>query len=458
MTHESAVPFVADFERAEGTLPGSGTPWLARLRREALARFAEAGVPTRRDEDWKYTSLAALEKERFTALPNGSERTVGHAEVRTLDIAELHAHRLVFVDGAFSPALSAIGVLPSGATLTTLGQALAEGPASLEPLLVPPPGATALAQLNTAFMSDGLYLHLARGTIVDRPIHLIFIATGMGRALHPRNLVVAANGSSVTLLEHYVGGDASYLRNALTQIIAGDNASVEHLKLQQEGAHALHIGAVHAAQARASRFASHSIALGAALARTDITTSFDAEGCEASLDGLYVTGGRQHVDHHTRIDHAQPRGTSRELYRGVLDGQSRAVFNGKVIVRPGAQKSDARQANHNLLLSRGAEVDTKPQLEIYADDVKCTHGATIGQIEEDALFYLRSRGIDETSARKLLLLAFASECLDRMKEDAAREFAEKLINDSLFEASKPRDNAAPARSGAGEGRRWEEVG
>ncbi|MGE5094780.1 MAG: Fe-S cluster assembly protein SufD [Betaproteobacteria bacterium] len=427
MTHESALPFVADFERAERTLPGAGTPWLERLRRDALARFAEAGVPTRRDEEWKYTSLATLEKQRFTALPNGSERTFTKPEVQALAL-DVEGHRLVFVDGHYAPGLSHIASLPSGATLATMAQVLADDAACVEPFLVPAPNATIFAQLNTAFMTDGLYLRLARGTVVEEPIHLVFIATGMGRAVHPRNVVVAAPGSAATIIEHYAGGDASYFTNALTQIVAADGAAIEHLKLQQEGAHGIHIGAIHAAQARASRFASLSIALGGALARTDITTSFDAEGCEATLDGLYVLDGSQHVDHHTRIDHAKPHGTSREHYRGVLDGNARAVFNGKVVVHAGASKTDARQTNHNLLLSRGAEVDTKPQLEIYADDVKCTHGATVGQLDPAQLFYLRSRGLDEPAARALLTHAFAREVIDRIRLAPVRERLAELLS------------------------------
>ena len=421
MTHESAAAFVADFERAEPALPGAATPWLARLRRDALARFAGTGVPTRRDEEWKYTSLSLLDKERFTSLVNGTERNVTRDEVDAIAIEGLGAHLVVFVDGCYAPALSRVGSLPAGATLAPLARLLAEPPGSLQPLLAPVPNATVFAQLNTAFMSDGLYLHLARGTVVEAPIHLVFIATAAGRAVHPRNIVLAAPGARATIIEHYAGGDGAYFTNALTQIVAADGASVEHFKLQQEGADALHIGGIHAAQARASRFASRSIALGGALARTDITTSFDAEGCEATFDGLYILDGRQHVDHHTRIDHAKPNGTSRELYRGVLDGGSRAVFNGKVVVHAGAFGSDARQANHNLLLSRDAEVDTKPQLEIYAHDVKCTHGATVGQLDAAQLFYLRSRGIDEPAARALLTHAFAREVIERIRLAPLRE-------------------------------------
>jgi FeS assembly protein SufD len=337
MTHASAVAFVADFERVAPSLPGAGTPWLARCRRDALERFAASGIPTRREEAWKHTSLAALEKAAFTARTNGSERPVTPAELDALAFDGLECHRLVFVDGRYAPALSRHGTLPPGATLRTLGEMLADSPA------------------------------------------------------------------------------------------AAERASIEHYRMQEEGPRALHIGAVHAIQGRASRLHSHSIALGAALARADITTSFDAEACDATLDGLYVAGGRQHVDHHTRIDHASPHGTSREHYRGLLDGTARGVFNGKVVVHAGAQKTDARQANHNLLLSRDAEVDTKPQLEIYADDVKCTHGATVGQLDAQQLFYLRSRGIEESAARGLLTHAFARTVIDRMRLAPVRARLERML-------------------------------
>lgn len=427
MIHESAAPFVADFERTQAMLPGAGTPWLARVRRDALARFAESGVPTRREEEWKYTNLAALSAQEFAALPNGSERGLARAQIDALAFEGLEGHRLVFVDGRYSAALSQLAPLPAGATLTTLGEALADSPASLEPFLSAAPHATAFAQLNTAFMADGLYLRLARDVAIEQPIHLLFVATGHSRAIHPRNLIVAAPGSQAAIIEHYAGGDGVCFTNAITHVVAGDGAAIEHYKLQQEGPRGLHISGIHATQARASRFLSRSIALGAALSRTDITTSFDAEGCEASLDGLYVVGGRQHVDHHTRIDHAKPHGTSREHYRGVLDGNARAVFNGKVIVHAGAQKSDASQANHNLLLSRGAEVDTKPQLEIYADDVKCSHGATVGQLDAAQLFYLRSRGLDEPTARSLLTHAFAREVIERIRFAPVRERLGQLL-------------------------------
>jgi len=431
MTHASALPFVADFERVAATLPGSGTPWLARLRREALERFAARGIPTRREEAWKHTSLAALEKTVFTAQPAGFERPVAPAEAEALAFDGLESHRLVFVDGRYVPALSRVGELPPGVVLRTVGEMLAVAPAGLAPFLASPSGATVFFDLNTAFMSDGLYLRLARGAVVPDPIHLIFVATAAGRAVHPRNVVVAEAGAQATIIEHYAGGDAAGFTNAVTRLEAGDGASIEHYRVQHEGPQALHIGAVHATQARASRLHSHSVALGAALSRTDITTSFDAEACDATLDGLYVVAGRQHVDHHTRIDHAQPHGTSREHYRGVLDGTARGVFNGKVVVHAGAQKTDARQANHNLLLSRGAEIDSQPQLEIYADDVKCTHGATVGQLDAQQLFYLRSRGIDEAAARGLLIHAFARSVIERVRLAPVRARLEQLLASCL---------------------------
>jgi Fe-S cluster assembly protein SufD len=291
-------------------------------------------------------------------------------------------------------------------------------------------------------MSDGAYVHLARGVVLEEPIHLLFVALTPNAAAHPRNLVVAEAGAQATVIEHYVGRDGvEYFTNAVTQIFAAEGAAVEHCKLQQEAAQGFHVGAIHAAQGRDSRFVSHSMAFGAALARNDITTQFDAAGCTATLNGLYVAGGRQHIDHHTRIDHGRPDGTSREYYRGVLDGRSRGVFNGKVIVHPGAQHTDAEQLNHNLLLSEGSEIDTKPQLEIYADDVKCTHGATVGQLDDAQLFYLRSRGVEEETARALLTYAFAQDVIDRIRIAPVRARLKQLLLSRLPQGHRIRELA-----------------
>lgn len=434
MTATSALPFVADFERVAATLPGVQSPGVVRLRRDALRRFAVAGLPTRRDEDWKYTSLAPLEERSFTAVP-ASPGLGAAADLDPVAFGDLGGHRLVFVNGRLSRALSAVGELPPGVGLGTLAETLERACACLDPFMGDARHQTALATLNTAFMTDGLHLHLARGAVMEEPIHLLFLGTGEGRAIHIRNVIVAEAGARATVIEHYVAGaGAANFTNAVTLVFAAEGAHVEHYKLQQEAAGALHVGALHAAQARDSRFLSHSTAFGAALARNDITTSFDGEGCESTLDGLYVVDGRRFVDHHTRVDHLKAHGTSRELYRGVLDGDSRGVFNGKIVVHPGAQRTDARQANHNLLLSRGAEIDTKPQLEIYADDVKCAHAATVGQLDPAQLFYLRARGMDAASARALLTLAFAREVIDRVRVVPLRERLERLLLASLAPA------------------------
>lgn len=432
MTAASALPFIADFERVAATLPGAQSPAMARLRRDAMRRFSIAGLPTRRDEDWKYTSLAPLEARAFTAA--ATDAGLGAAvDLDPVAFGDLGGHRLVFVNGRLSRALSAVGELPPGVGLTTLAETLERDCGCLAPFVGDDPGhRTPFAALNAAFMSDGLHLHLARGAAMDEPIHLLFLATGAGRAIYPRNVIVAEAGSRATVIEHYLAAPgAANFTNAVTLVFAAEGAQVEHYKLQQEAGGSVHVGAVHASQERDSRFASHSTAFGAVLARTDITTSFQGEGCEATLDGLYVVGGRRFVDHHTLVDHVKGNGTSREHYRGVLDGESRGVFNGKIVVHPGAQRTDARQANHNLLLSRGAEIDTKPQLEIHADDVKCNHGATVGQLDPAQLFYLRARGIDAASARALLTLAFAREVIERVRVAPLRERLERLLIASL---------------------------
>lgn len=282
--------------------------------------------------------------------------------------------------------------------------------------------------LNGALWSDGAYLALEPGVALEQPIHLLFITTEADLATCPRNLIQVEEGARATIVEHYAGPEETvYFTNALTQLVAKEGAQLEHLKLQQESAHAFHIACIRAQQDAYSRIISHSFALGALLSRNDISIRMQAPSCEANLNGLYMASGRQHVDHHTRIDHLVPRGISRESYRGVLGGAARGVFNGKVIIHPGAQKSDAYQSNRNLLLSEHAEVDTKPQLEIFADDVRCAHGATVGRLDEDQIFYLRTRGLDEPEAHNLLTYAFASESLTVISSEALRGRIEELL-------------------------------
>jgi Fe-S cluster assembly protein SufD len=428
--------YLADFARVAERLPGAGAPWLVRLRTDALDVFAQRGFPTRRDEDWKYTSVAEFEKQRFAALAEGTAASQALDAVRDIMLDNEGGHLLVFVNGRHAPALSSPGRLPAGVQLGSLADALERMPEALEPWLAG--GASeqtaqnSFGALNTAFMADGAWLHLPRGAAIEAPVHLLFLSDAAGGASHLRNLIVAEDGAQATVIEHYVGiGGIAYFTNALTQIHAAPNATIEHHKLQQEADGAFHIAGIHALQQRDSRFESHSFSLGAALARNDITTAFEATGCDVTLNGLYLAGDRQHVDHHTRIDHRMPHGTSREYYRGVLDGTAHGVFNGRVIVHPGAQKTNAFQANHNLLLSTDAEIDTKPQLEIFADDVKCNHGATVGQLDLNQLFYLRSRGIDEAVARNLLVRAFAHDVIERIRVASLRTRLEQILLDRL---------------------------
>lgn len=425
--------YSADFARVENTLPGSSIGWLQDVRRDALTRFAERGIPTTRDENWKYTDVSSLEKRALIAAPptGRADATTLVASIERLALSAEY-HLLAFVDGRFDRDLSRLGALPAGAAIGSMAEVLERDPDFLEAHFAGERWPhEAFGWLNTALAADGAVIHLEADAVVEQPVHLLFLATGDVSAIHSTNLIVAGNNARVTVIEHYAGDDgATYFTNVLTRISVGENANVAHYKLQQESAKAFHIAGIHARQAAKSRLASHSISLGAQLARNDISTHLAASShCE--LNGLYLADGRRHVDHHTRIDHAEPDATSSEVYRGILDGGARGVFNGKVVVHQDAQHTDAKQENHNLLLSKNAEIDTKPELEIYADDVKCTHGATIGQLDDAMLFYLRSRGLDEAAARSLLIYAFAHDIIDRVALQPLRKRLERQLIERL---------------------------
>lgn len=426
------------------TLPGAGVPWLDALREEGIMRFADEGWPGNRLEDWRHTSLALLEERSFAsaAAPLAPETVL--QRLRDGD-AGVGGHWLVFVDGRHAPALSELGRLPAGAEIRALAEVLETRPDSVEAHFGAVAEGSSPAALNAALATDGAFVHLARGVALDAPLHLVFIGGVHEGASQVRNLIVAEAGAEATLVEHYVGGGGAgdvrsgaavpggsgSFTNAVTRISAAQDARITHLKLQEEDPGAVHVARIAAVQARGSVFASHSLSFGAQLARNDIATRFDGEGCEALLNGLFHVAGRSHVDHHTRIEHAQPRGTSREFYRGVLDGAGRGVFAGRILVAPGAVGTDAMQRADNLILSPQAEADARPELEIYADDVKCAHGATVGQIDEDSLFYLRTRGLDETHARNLLTYAFAAEVLARVGVEPLKRRAQAVIRARL---------------------------
>ncbi len=427
----SVEHYLSEFSSLEPHLPGRNLPWVREARERALEAFTRIGFPTPREEDWKYTRVTPIEKRSFrTAV--GENVVVAPDDLDRHRVPGLDAHRLAFVDGRYCAPLSSVQT-PRGVTVTSLAAALTETPDALEPHLGRYASITAsgFSALNTAFLGEGAFVHIDADARIDEPVLLLFISTGRTDEVcaQPRALIIAERGSQATVIEQYVCvGETSYFNNAITEVALGPNSGLEHYKLQEESGKAFHISTLQVYQGRDSRFTSHSVSLGGALVRNDINSVLDAEGAECELNGLYLATGRQHVDFHTRIDHRKPHGTSREFYNGVLAGRSRGVFNGRVYVHPHAQKTDAEQVNNNLLLSRDAEIDTKPQLEIFADDVKCSHGATVGQLDEDMVFYLRSRGITESAARGLLTYGFASDVIQRMSLAAVRaKLEEQLI-------------------------------
>ncbi|MCP4697387.1 MAG: Fe-S cluster assembly protein SufD [Gammaproteobacteria bacterium] len=412
--------------RVRAGLPGRQLPWLEKIRRRALECFAEQGFPRPGNEAWKYTQLRTYARRTFAPSAKMPETKVLSEEM----LPETESGtRLAFINGHYAAHLSRQPALPGGAVLTNLAEALAQHPEHLEAQLGQYADAEAegLTALNTAFMSDGAYLYVPKGVALDDPVHLVFIADNAENLLlQPRSLIVAEAESRVTLIEHYVGAGA-YFTNAVTEIAAGAGSHVEHYKLQEESHQALHVAALQTRQAQDSRFDSLALMLGGALARNAVYADMNAEGGECTLHGLHLLSGRQHADSYTRIAHNKPHCTSREVYKGVLEDFARGVFSGRVVVLPDAQKTDARQACHNLLLSDNAEADARPQLEIYADDVKCSHGATAGRLDEEALFYLRSRGMDAETARGLLIYAFAKEVLDFVGQNPLRKMFEKHV-------------------------------
>ena len=426
--------YTKSFRGFEQSAASAELAWLRKLRQDGFTRFSEVGFPTTRDEDWRFTNPAAIAQTAFRLVRDG-HAPPSRKELEPLYMADA-ACRLVFVDGRFAPELSALGRLPDRVTVSSLAEEIANTPATLEPHLgrYVDLQRDAFCALNTAFLEDGAYVHIGKGAVVRDPIYLLFVSTAheYPTVSHPRNLIVAEENCEATIVEDYVSlGGGQALCNTVTELVAGDSSVISHYMIEREHAQAFNVSTLRIQQGRAAEVASHSVLVGGGLVRNNVHPVLASDGCECLINGLFVGSGRQHLDNYMLVEHAAPHCSSRQFYNGILDGHSHGVFHGRIIVHKDAQKTDAKQTNRNLLLSDNAQIDTKPQLEIYADDVKCTHGATIGQIEEDALFYLRSRGIDEVSARRLLLLAFASECLDRMKEGPARTHVEDLIHHTL---------------------------
>lgn len=416
----------------EGYARLSAAPaWLRPIQEAALERATNRGFPAARDEAWKYSSVAGLEKRGFTPFTTATK--LDAAALDALHIPGLESSRAVFVDGRYQPGLSrlpaGVRVLPLASGDADLRDALAVAPEWLDDTFV---------NLNTALFRDGLLVEIAAGQILDEPLELLHVSTAeAGAAAHNLRFVIRLGaGASATLIERYVGLEgAKSFNNAVTQVELAETAKLTHVRMQAESAQTFHVGRVLVRQAAGSEYRSHNLNIGGLWTRLDLHTRLEAEGALAELHGLYAVAGRQHVDNHTRIDHLAKGTMSREHYLGILDGQGRGVFNGKVVVAPHAIKTDAQQANHNLILSRGAEIDTKPELEIYADDVKCSHGATIGQLDEQQLFYLRSRGLDAETARSLLITAFAEQLLKGLPYPALAAYVRRLLSRSIAQIS-----------------------
>jgi Fe-S cluster assembly protein SufD len=412
--------------------------WLRRLRAEALERFLDLGFPTTRIEAWKYTNLRPIAETPWMITRPASSSAAAADLAAPARIPG--ATEIVFFNGSFAPELSSLGEPEEGVRVASLREALTRRPEDLEPVFgkVNPIGQSPLTALNTALFQDGVCVSIAPGASASRPVHCLFIQQHQEpfALTAPRLLVLAGRQSQAALVETYVGrGEAPGWTNSVTEISIGESAILEHYKVQEESLSGYHVQSISARQGRASGFTSHNVATGSALARTDIDVLFDGEGGDCSLNGLFVGSGSQHLDNHTFIDHAHPHCTSRELYKGILDDQARGVFHGTIRVRPGAQKTDAMQTNKNLLLSRRALVDSTPALEILADDVKCKHGSTIGQLDANALFYLRSRGLGEAEARTLLIYAFAADVAERLRIGPVRERVEAFLGRALVGGS-----------------------
>jgi Fe-S cluster assembly protein SufD len=411
----------------------SGGPrWLQDLRDRAAARFAALGFPTARDEEWRFTSVAPIAAAEFR--PTGSDAAnATEAELAGYLYSDA-ALRIVIVNGRFAPELSRTADLPEGVRVGSLASAVTEQADVVQRYLgqLADFGTRAFTALNTALASDGAYVYIADGIILEQPLHVLFVTTASAASgpimSNARALIVAGDRSQSRIVETYVGPrGAVYFTNAVTEVFAGENAVVDHYKVQQESVEAFHIASMHVHAARSSNVSSHSFSLGGKLVRNDASALLDGEGAECTLNGLYLADADRLVDNHTTIDHAKAHCPSHEIYKGILGGKARAVFNGKIIVRQDAQKTDAKQTNRALLLSDDAAINTKPQLEIFADDVKCTHGAAIGQLDEDAIFYLRTRGLTYFEARDMLIHAFAGDILDRVKVEPLRIALEREL-------------------------------
>ena len=435
----ASSPYANVFEQIQHDHAGPAA--IADLRRVAFDQFLTHGLPTTGSEEWRFTNVRPIADTTFVparAVALTKEEVVRFSVTGSLDVWPT----VVFVNGHYDAALSSVGELPDGVVVESLANVLSSSSDSLGIEQCLGKGADILSDsaaftaLNTALFRDGVFVHVEANVVVERPIQMLFVTTSKSTdsnamespMTHPRILIAAGENSQVRLVETYAGDtDTPYLTNVVTEVVGGGNAAIDHYKLVREASAAYHIGHMHLRLGRSANFSSHAITLGGNIVRNDTVAVLDGEGVSCTLNGLYVAKGQQLVDNHTTIYHAKPHCESHELYKGILDDQAHAVFNGKIVVEIDAQKTDAKQTNKALLLSEDAQINTKPELEIFADDVKCTHGATVGQLDTDAMFYLRARGLGLEQARSVLIHAFASDLLNRIGIQLIRTGLDELL-------------------------------
>ncbi|TAN68035.1 MAG: Fe-S cluster assembly protein SufD [Methylobacter sp.] len=409
-----ASRYAAEYPTIAPALPGQNLPWLQTLRAKALEQFSALGFPSPREEEWRYTNVSGIEKKLFSPSTGLTAADVDAEWLKAYQLQD--AWILVLVDGHFSAELSVLDGLPEAISVMSMADALTTQPDKVEQYLglAADQSEHSFIAFNTAWFTDGLFVHVPAKLVLDKPIQLLHIVTDSDAMATTRNIIIAEALAEVKVIETFIGVTNAYLTAAVTEIFVGQNADLTLYKMQSESEKAYHFGGSYIKQARDARFTHHNFAFGGLLARSDIHVDLD-HASECELNGLYLGVKRQHIDNHTRINHLKPYAISRELYKGVLDDRARGVFQGRVIVAVDAQKTDSQMNNRNLLLSDDAEADTKPQLEIYADDVKCGHGVTVGQLDEKSVFYLQSRCVDEETARNMLTFAFANEMVDKIK-------------------------------------------
>ncbi len=428
--------YKSEFQRFEAGLNGQSKTPIHKIRQDAMNHFVNIGFPTTRVEEWKYTNVKPIADTNFNLAHEYEKGLVTKEEIRNLSYCDMDCYKIVFVNGHYSDEFSTISGIEKKLTVTNLRNAFDSNNIEVSSKITKFANYKddAFTALSTAFMQNGALIHIKEGAVISKPIFLLFVTAGQENRIlsHPRNLIIADPNCEATIIESFVGKDVkNYFSNVVTELIVKSNSKIEHIKIQNESDSAFHISTLFAHQDANSRFRSFDINLGGKIVRNNIFAVLDGLNAECTLDGVYVGNKNQHIDNRTVIEHTKPQCTSFEVYKGIMNDQARGVFNGKIHVHSAAQKTNAEQSNSGLLLSNDASIDAKPHLEIYADDVRCTHGTTIGQLDKDALFYLQSRAIGYNEARNMLIHSFAGEVLDKIKNDNIREEIENQIYNKL---------------------------